>query len=377
LRRLAALMDLDAPIGRAVHPAVAGVNEGANDRPASPAPAPPPRSRSLPAASDVSVVVATRDRPEELAACLAALRALAPPPGEIVVVDSASRDAAAVTAVARGAGARLVRLDKPGLSRARNAGAAASTGAILAFLDDDCRVDPGYLDDLRAGFADEGVWAVTGLLLPLEIETDAQRLFLRYSHMDLRGFLPRRFDRAARPSRHWPIDAWRMGSGGNLAVRAERFARLGGFSAALGLGTPARGGEDLFLLWSIVQGGGAVVFRPGAMARHRHHRSIDALRQVLFGYGAGHAAYLRAARAAGAPRSAVRFYKMSFYADRAGRIVRSLAGRWPVPASLVLRELRGSMAGGPLARRAGREAAQEAAETARAAEVASAPKWTS
>src|SRR4029078_9142410 len=89
--------------------------------------------------------------------------------------------------------------------------------------------------------------------------------------------------------------------------------------------------------------------RPGAMARHRHHRGIGALREVLFGYGAGHGAYLRAARRAGASRSGVRFYKMSFYADRASRILRSLLGRWPVPANLVVRELRGSMAGGPRA----------------------------
>ena len=368
--RLAALLDLDAPIGRVARTTAGQSAEG--DRAAA-----APRSSAIPAASEISVVIATRDRPGDLAACLAALRALEPPPGEIVVADSASRDATAVASVVRGAGARLVRLEKPGLSRARNAGAAAASGSVLAFLDDDCRVDPGYLDDLRAGFSDDGVWAVTGLLLPLDIDTEAQRLFLRYSHMDLRGFLPRRFDRAARPSRHWPIDAWRMGSGGNLAVRASRFAQLGGFRAALGLGTPARGGEDLFLLWSVVHGGGAVVYRPGAMARHRHHRSMDALHRLLFGYGAGHAAYLRAARRAGATPRTVRFYRMSFYADRTVRIARSLLGRWPVPASLVLRELRGSLAGGRLARRAEREAAQEAAEAARDAQVTAAPKWTS
>src|SRR5262249_13365814 len=111
--------------------------------------------------------------------------------------------------------------------------------------------------------------------------------------------------------------------------------------------------------------------------RHRHHRSMEALRRVLFGYGAGHAAYLRAARRAGAPPRTVRFYRMSFYADRAVRIARSLIGRWPVPASLVLRELRGSVAGGRLARRAEREAAQEVADAAREPRVDTAPKWTS
>ena len=367
LRRLATLMDIDPP-------ARLGASPGMDDRDRSRKEVAP---SAIPDASDVSVVIATRDRPDDLATCLAALRALDPPPGEIVVADSASRDAAAVASVARGAGARLVRLERPGLSRARNAGAAAASGRFLAFLDDDCRVDRGWLDGLRAGFADEGVEAVTGLLLPLEIDTEAQQLFLRYSHMDLRGFLPRRFDRTSRPSRHWPIDAWRMGSGGNLAVRASSFTGLGGFRGTLGLGTPARGGEDLFLLWSIVRAGGSVVFRPDAMARHRHHRSIDALRQVLFGYGAGHAAYLRAALASGAPRATVRFYKMSYYADRAARIARSILGLWPVPAGFVLRELRGSMEGGGLARRAEDEAARDAAQDARGPAVETATKPTS
>ena len=311
-----------------------------------------------PQSADVSVIIATRDRPEDLSDCLEALRGLDPPPGEIVVVDSASGEAAGAATVAGRWNARLIRLEQPGLSRARNAGALAATGRILAFLDDDCRVDPGWLLDLCAGFTDDGVEVVTGQLLPREIETEAQRLFLRYSHMDLRGFIPRRYERGVSPSPHWPIDAWRMGSGGNLAVRADVLRRLGGFRLSLGLGTPARGGEDLFLLWSIVRGGGAVVYRPGAMAWHRHHRTEEALRRVLFGYGAGHAAYLRAIRAAGAARRPVALYRLSFYADRLSRWARSIAGLSPVPASLVLREVAGSLAGGRLGRKAEWQAAR-------------------
>ena len=94
-------------------------------------------------AADVSVVIATRNRPEDLSTCLAALRALAPPPGEIVVADSASDDPAATARVAEESGARLVRCDRAGLSLARNTGAAAARGSLIAFLDDDCRADAG------------------------------------------------------------------------------------------------------------------------------------------------------------------------------------------------------------------------------------------
>lgn len=295
----------------------------------------------------VSVVIATRDRPDDLRACLAALARLTPGPAEIVVADSGSREPAPVEAAAREGGARYVRIDRPGLSLARNTGGGAARGGILAFLDDDCRVDAGWLAAIASGFADPAVGAVTGQLLPSELATEAQVLFLRYSHMDRRGFAARRFSRERRESRYWPVDSWRMGSGGNLAVRASTFRRLGGFRTDLGLGTPALGGEDLFLLWQLVTGGDGVVYRPDAMAWHRHHRDLDALRRVMHGYGAGHGAYLRAVRRAGAPLSTVALYRLSYAYDRAKRWGRALAGNAGYPAWMPLREFLGSLGGAP------------------------------
>lgn len=294
-------------------------------------------------AEPVTAVIATRDRPDDLRACLTALTRLTPPPDEIVVADSASREPERVERAARDAGARCVRLDRPGLSLARNAGGAAARGAILAFLDDDCRVDGGWLAAIRCGFSDPSVEAVTGQLLPAEVATEAQVLFLRYSQMDRRGFAPRRFGPDHRESRYWPVDAWRMGSGGNLAVRAATFRRLGGFRVDLGLGTPALGGEDLYLLWQLVHGGGAVVYRPDAMAWHRHHRDLESLRRVMHGYGAGHGAFLRAARRAGAPRSTVALYRLSYAYDRAKRWLRAVAGTAGYPAWMPVREYLGSL----------------------------------
>ena len=54
-----------------------------------------------------------------------------------------------------------------------------------------------------------------------------------------------------------------MGSGGNLAVRRRALRGWGGFREDLGLGTPARGGEDLFLLWQAIGTGATVVYRRG------------------------------------------------------------------------------------------------------------------
>lgn len=307
-------------------------------------------------AASVSVVIATRDRLHDLEGCLVALRALDPPPGEIIVADSASTAGGLVALAARRYGARYVRCRRPGLSIARNTGARVARGAILAFLDDDCRVEAGWLRALCEGFGD-GADVVTGQLLPSELETEAQRLFLHYSHMDRRGFQSRRFTKDRRESKHWPIDAWRMGSGGNLAVRADAYWQLGGFRADLGLGTPALGGEDLFFLWSVVADDGCVVYRPDALAWHRHHRDRASLQRVMFGYGCGHAAYLCALRSQGASAGRVALYRASFWYDRFKRLLRSVARAWPVPAHLVMRELLGSLAGRRRFRRAHRAVA--------------------
>src|SRR5439155_20394909 len=94
----------------------------------------------------VSIVGPVRDRPAQLAACLASLDALRHPGRrpEVIVVDDGSAPAAAVPA-----GVRLVRLPRSlGPAAARNAGAAVSGSALLAFLDSDCTAEPGWLEAL-------------------------------------------------------------------------------------------------------------------------------------------------------------------------------------------------------------------------------------
>ncbi len=99
----------------------------------------------------LSVVVPTRDRPDRLASCLAALMVQTADSYEIVVVDDASVDASAVArAVADAPHARLVLGEGRGPAAARNLGAGVARGEVVCFTDDDCRPTPGWLDALAA-----------------------------------------------------------------------------------------------------------------------------------------------------------------------------------------------------------------------------------
>jgi glycosyltransferase involved in cell wall biosynthesis len=99
--------------------------------------------------NDVSVVVCTWNRATLLTGALAALVAQdAPPSHEIVVVDNNSTDS--TRRVVEGFASlhpqvRYVFEARPGLSHARNSGVAQSTGAIVAFTDDDVRVPGGWV----------------------------------------------------------------------------------------------------------------------------------------------------------------------------------------------------------------------------------------
>jgi glycosyltransferase involved in cell wall biosynthesis len=107
----------------------------------------------VPAQPVVSVVVPTHDRADYLAVTLASLNAQQlDEPYELIVVDDGSADH--TPGVARRAGARYIRHDRPrGPNAARNEAARASASDLIALVDDDIEAPPGWLRAMLAGAA--------------------------------------------------------------------------------------------------------------------------------------------------------------------------------------------------------------------------------
>jgi GT2 family glycosyltransferase len=96
---------------------------------------------------DASVVIATRDRPRQLARCLEALRMQATRrPFEVVAVDDGGEPPLASSDLAAFPLARLLRGDGRGPAAARNLGVRAARGRIVLFTDDDTAPEPGWLE---------------------------------------------------------------------------------------------------------------------------------------------------------------------------------------------------------------------------------------
>ena len=243
--------------------------------------------RAAAAQPTVSVIVCTRDRPDDLERCLASLGRLATRPHEILVVDNAPTDARTREVCERHA-VRYVLEPTPGQSRARNRGIAESTGEIVAFTDDDCTVDPGWLDDLHAELDDPLVLAVTGYVGPAELDEPAQLLFEAQGGFG-RGFRRRVFDgtrvNAAQA-------AGLVGAGANAIFRRSTFATVGAFAEDLGPGTPARAADDNDMFCRILDAGYRIAFDPSRVVWHRHRRDDESLRTLLRDYGISSSAFV-------------------------------------------------------------------------------------
>jgi glycosyltransferase involved in cell wall biosynthesis len=246
----------------------------------------------------MTVVVATRDRPESLLRTLTSLADLDHERCDVVVVDSAPSDGRTRELLEASSEwpwpLRYVRTFRPGLAVAHNSALPWVTGEAVAFTDDDVVVDRHWLSALAAGFAEDDVQCVTGLLVPAELETPAQ-LWVEQGGGYGRGFATRRYSmREPDGTALFPFAAGRFGSGANMAFRTEWLARTGGFDPVTGAGTVARGGDDLVAFASVVLSGGALVYEPAAVVRHWHRREYQGLRRQAFGYGVGLGAYLAA-----------------------------------------------------------------------------------
>jgi len=216
----------------------------------------------------VEVVVPAYERPDLLDKCLAALRADSPQT-HIIVVDDASTSAA-VGDVARAHGATLIRHPvNRGPAAARNTGLEAVTAPIVAFVDADCAVTPGWLEPLVAQLDDPRVAAVAPRIRPRSNSTDMlSRYEITRSALDM-GPRPELVARGA-PLGYLPSAA--------LLIRRNTLMPLV-FDEAL------RVGEDVDLVWRLSDAGWMVRYEPASVVTHEIRPQLSDWARRHFDYG--------------------------------------------------------------------------------------------
>jgi GT2 family glycosyltransferase len=222
--------------------------------------------RQAPTPPDLTVIIASRDRRaalEELLGRLAQQETRGRFTYEVLVVDNGSTDGtrAMVERVRAGypAPLRYAYEARPGKPRALNRGLAEARGAVLAFTDDDVLVSPGWLLALWQCLEEEQADAVAGRVLPRW--TAGRPAWLTDEVCRQLGGLgcvdygERRVRGGDGRDLRWV--------GGNMAVRREAVARLGGFDLRM------LRGQDTEYYRRALEAGLRLVYEPAALAYHR------------------------------------------------------------------------------------------------------------
>ncbi len=246
-----------------------------------------------------SIIIPTYNREHQLNICLQALARLTYPADcfEVIVVDDGSdKSMSATVDVYRDKlSVTLLTQRHTGPGGARNAGAALARGHFLAFTDDDCQPDPGWLQTLAARFSSEEDVAVGGRTvnaLPDNLYSVAsQHIHDRvYAHFN--------------PN---PGKACFFASS-NLALPRDHFLSIGGFD--LVQFPVASEDRDLCSRW--LHYGYRMVYAPDALVRHRHRLSLGRFLLQHFRYGRGAFSFHRSCTRRDPEHAVVR---MPFYRD--------------------------------------------------------------
>lgn len=226
----------------------------------------------------ISLIICSRNRPRLLRDAVVSVLDGARRPAEVVVVDQSDRPDATVLAGLGGddCAVRWLPSRTRGASRARNAGVTEARHPLLAFLDDDMRVEPTWHAAIERSLEGGSQAVVTGRVLE---ETAVPG-----------GFAPSIMS-ADRPV----VYAGRPGRDvlytGNMAMHRAAFDAVGPFDERLGPGTPFPAAEDNDLGFRLLEAGYRIEYCPGAVAWHRAWRVQSERLPLRWAYGRGQGAY--------------------------------------------------------------------------------------
>ena len=217
----------------------------------------------------LSLIITTHNRAAQLLETLESVvrQDLPAEAWECLVVDNNSTDDTATCFDAFAAAHSECRLrrvfeSQPGVSHARNRGIAETEGAIVAIIDDDERIVPGFLAAYLRFFETHPDAAVAGGPIVADYPGGRPAWMSKWTEVPIAN--PMNFGPEVRP-----FPAGRVPGGGNMAFRREVIARYGAFDPSLGRANGRLiGGEETDFLQRLLRGGETSWYVPGAVMYH-------------------------------------------------------------------------------------------------------------
>ncbi len=214
----------------------------------------------------VSVVVCGYNAARTLDETLSSLEGLRYPDYEIIYVDDGSKDESLSIAERHAEGVRIIARENQGLSVARNVGAQAATGEIIAYIDSDAYADRDWLLHLVTGMESRSFAGAGGPnLTPASDGLTAQLI----------AYCPGNPTYILKDN----VRAEHI-AGVNMAFRRDVLLRIGGFDPV-----HTRAGDDVDICWRLEDAGFRLAFSPTAIVWHHRRPSIRTYIRQQIGYG--------------------------------------------------------------------------------------------
>ncbi len=216
----------------------------------------------------ISVIIATKNRPEKIKKCLRSLLNSRLLPFEIIVVDQSTNNLTQteVLKIKNSVNIKYFKQSKSGKSAALNLGIKKTCCEIIGFTDDDCIVDTLWTKTIIDSFQKyTNISLCFGKTLPFlpnkNIGLICPCTFVKH---------PDRFSITDKPQKHWE----HIGFGNNMAIKKTFLNDHGLFKTWLGPGTKTKNAEDAEMIFRALVSNELIGYNPYQKIYHNKWISV-------------------------------------------------------------------------------------------------------
>jgi glycosyltransferase involved in cell wall biosynthesis len=225
----------------------------------------------------ISIIIPTKDRPQQLTDCLRNISKNTYPHFEVLILDQSKKSTDIEGPLSQNQKIRHVHMPASGKSAAMNYGLDLAKGQIVAFTDDDCVVSKKWLSEISYIISKHrDIDGVFGKTLPYQPN--------KHPHEICPSTVIRNQQKTvSKPCLHSRY----LGYGNNMAFRKEVFEKSGYFKEWLGPGSISLAAEDADLALQILIKKHKILYDPDMIVHHNKWLSLVESRNEDLSYICG------------------------------------------------------------------------------------------
>lgn len=225
----------------------------------------------------ITIIIASKNRPEQLRACLAAIEKSAYRNFEVVIVSQGNQliSQSTIKSLHLPHVTHLL-CKRGGKSAALNVAIRVARGEVLAFTDDDCLVSKNWLARISLTLAKNKYGAVFGQTQPYQPTKNRGKICPAAHTLKTSRVI-------SVPSYH----AGNIGFGNNMAIKKSILVVIGGFKEWLGPGAIGSNAEDAEMALRILVGKHTIYYDPDMSISHNKWLTINQMRTLSLSYTCG------------------------------------------------------------------------------------------